>query len=67
MIALRDGIRLCIFQGGESPVIFSFGRWRNKSLKEESNLLKMVLRSRRHEAVDERLENGSMRAREDRI
>ena len=24
---------LCIFKGGESPVNFSFGRWRNKALK----------------------------------
>ncbi|KAM0721373.1 hypothetical protein Q7P37_002297 [Cladosporium fusiforme] len=57
---------LCIFKGGESPVNFSFGRWRNKTLKGESNVLKKAFRSRRHVAIDQRLESGSVTAREDR-
>lgn len=57
---------LCIFKGGESPVNFSFGRWRNKTLKGESNVLKKALRSKRHEAIDQRLESGAFTASEDR-
>jgi aquaglyceroporin related protein len=56
---------LCIFKGGESPVNFSFGRWRNKALKGESNVLKKAFRSRRHTAIDKKLESGNMTARED--
>jgi aquaglyceroporin related protein len=56
---------LCIFKGGESPVNFSFGRWRNKALKGESNVLKKAFRSRRHTAIDKRLESGNMAAPED--
>jgi aquaglyceroporin related protein len=56
---------LCIFKGGESPVNFSFGRWRNKALKGESNVLKKAFRSRRHTAIDKRFESGNMAAPED--
>lgn len=56
---------LCIFKGGESPVNFSFGRWRNKTLKGESNMLKTAFRSRKHVALDQRLESGTVTARED--
>lgn len=57
---------LCIFKGGESPVNFSFGRWRNKALKGESNVLKKAFRSQKHVAIDRRLESGSVAALEDR-
>lgn len=56
---------LCIFKGGESPVNFSFGRWRNKTLKGESNVLKKAFRSRKHVAIDQRLESGAFPAHED--
>ena len=57
---------LCIFKGGESPVNYSFGRWRNKALKGESNLLKKAFRSRKHTVIDQKLERGDLTAREDR-
>ena len=57
---------LCVFKGGESPVNYSVSRWRNKGLRGERNFLKKVVRSRRHRAVERRLENGGVVAREDR-
>ena len=57
---------LCIFKGGESPVNYSFGRWRNKALKGESNVLKKAFRSRRHTAIDKKLERGDLTAKEDK-
>lgn len=57
---------LCIFKGGESPVNFSVSRWRSKTLKGERNVLKNAFRSKRHVAIDQRLESGSVVAREDR-
>ena len=57
---------LCVFKGGESPVNYSVSRWRHKTVKGERNLLKKVVRSRRHKAVERRLESGGVVAREDR-
>ena len=57
---------LCVFKGGESPVNYSVSRWRNKTLKGERNILKKALRSKRHRAVERRLESGGVVAREDR-
>ena len=57
---------VCIFKGGESPVNYSVSKWRNKTLKGERNLLKKALRSRRHRAIERRLESGGVVAREDR-
>ena len=57
---------LCVFKGGESPVNYSLSRWRHKTVKGERNLLKKVVRSRRHKAVERRLESGGVVAREDR-
>lgn len=57
---------LCVFKGGESPVNYSVSRWRNKTLKGERNILKKALRSKRHRAIERRLESGGVVAREDR-
>jgi aquaglyceroporin related protein len=57
---------MCVFKGGESPVNYSVSRWRNKTLKGERNILKKALRSKRHRAVERRLESGGVVAREDR-
>jgi hypothetical protein len=55
-----------MFKGGESPVNYSVSRWRNKTLKGERNFLKKGLRSKKHRAVERRLESGGVVAREDR-
>ena len=58
---------ICVFKGGESPVNYSFSRWRNKTLRGERNVLKSAFgRSKRREAVEQRLERGDVVAREDR-
>jgi aquaglyceroporin related protein len=57
---------LCVFKGGQSPVNYSVSRWRNKMLKGERNFLKKGLRSKKHRAVERRLESGGVVAREDR-
>lgn len=56
---------LCVFKGGESPVNYSFGKWRTKALRGESRVLRKGLRSGRHRVVDRRLESGRVMARED--
>jgi aquaglyceroporin related protein len=57
---------ICVFKGGESPVNYSFGRWRVKTLSGERNVLKRAFESGERVEIDEGLESGLVVALEDR-
>jgi aquaglyceroporin related protein len=57
---------ICVFKGGESPVNYSFGRWRVKTLSGERNVLKKAFESGKRVEIDEGLESGLVVALEDR-
>lgn len=56
---------VCIFKGGESPVNYSVSRWRHKRLRGKRNFLKKLCRSRKHVAIERKLESGDVTAQED--
>lgn len=51
---------LCIFKGGESPVNFSFDRWRIESLKEGRDIANFVGMHHKAESLERKLESGNL-------
>lgn len=51
---------LCIFKGGESPVNYSFGRWKIEGLKREEGLASMFGMHEKEAAIERRLESGDI-------
>ncbi|KAF2169535.1 hypothetical protein M409DRAFT_19948 [Zasmidium cellare ATCC 36951] len=51
---------LCIFKGGESPVNYSFNRWKIEGLKEERDVSNFFGLKKRAAEIDRRLESGEL-------
>lgn len=51
---------LCIFKGGESPVNYSYGRWRIETLKNEAGLAHALGLHERKDEIERRLESGEI-------
>lgn len=51
---------LCIFKGGESPVNYSFNRWKIEGLKEERDVSNFFGFHKKAEDIDRRLESGEL-------
>lgn len=51
---------LCIFKGGESPVNYSFDRWKIGGLKEERDLTSLFGFHRKAADIEKRLESGEL-------
>ncbi|KAK4497540.1 hypothetical protein PRZ48_011991 [Zasmidium cellare] len=51
---------LCIFKGGESPVNYSFNRWKIEGLKEERDVSNFFGLKKKAADIDRRLESGEL-------
>lgn len=51
---------LCIFKGGESPVNYSYGRWRIETLKNEAGIAHALGLHDKKDEIERRLESGEI-------